>query len=64
MSPSTSVGKGPEPTRVKYALQIPRTEPRRENETPVPFEAEAETQFELCFRKDIDNLSFPFITPL
>src|SRR5690606_9199783 len=49
-SPSSSissVGKGPLPTRVLYALKIPYTSPMRLGATPSPVQAPAVTVLEL-----------------
>ena len=39
MASSSSVGKGPSPTRVVYALTTPMTESMRVGPTPVPVQA-------------------------
>ena len=39
----SSVGNGPEPTRVVYALAMPSTKPTVEGPTPVPLAAVAAT---------------------
>ena len=46
VSSNNSVGKGPEPTRVQYALKIPYTSPMRLGATPKPVQAPAHTVFE------------------
>ncbi|MOA21864.1 hypothetical protein D3C78_1423800 [compost metagenome] len=43
---SNSVGKGPPPTRVQYALKIPITSPIRFGATPKPVQAPAVMVFE------------------
>ena len=45
-SSSNSVGKGPEPTRVAYALNIPKTSPIFLGATPKPVQAPAVMVFE------------------
>ena len=46
VSSNSSVGKGPLPTRVQYALKIPYTFPIRPGATPSPVQAPAQMVFE------------------
>src|ERR1700742_2110194 len=46
ISLSCSVGKGPEPTRVVYALTIPSTNPTRPGPSPEPDDAVPATVFD------------------
>ena len=47
VSSCSSVGNGPEPTRVQYALKMPMTSPMRVGATPSPVQAPAAVVVEL-----------------
>src|SRR5690554_4741539 len=62
VSSSSSVGKGPIPTRVQYALKIPYTFPIRCGASPRPVQAPAHIVLELV-TKGYDPKSISSIVP-